>query len=381
MRLDGTIVTDYETLVNPGRSATDSTRIHGITDRHLVNAPPFSEVAGDLAEVLSESVWVAHNASFDSRFLAQEFGALGERIPPWPTLCTMRLSPLRGGPSRPTLADCHSHFGRSAQQQPHRAFGDVQATSDVVACMLSPVADQPFRTLGVCESEEWQGSPPTLKCRFSPSSKRHVREQIKSEATVGAVGLAGPGALEAGLELYRDAIEAALEDRLLDAHELDGLLVLGTKLGVSPEQAISINQSYFEGVASRAIADRRIDAVEKRDMEKVAAILELDQATVNRLLAAAKPAEASSTSLDGLAVCFTGGVNATRGGQPLSRADLQASATGRGMIVKSGVSKKLDLLVTSDPHSMSGKSKKARELGVRIVSLESFIGELGIEVD
>jgi NAD-dependent DNA ligase len=51
------------------------------------------------------------------------------------------------------------------------------------------------------------------------------------------------------------------------------------------------------------------------------------------------------------------------------------------MIVKSGVSKKLDLLVTSDPHSMSGKSKKARELGVRIVSLESFIGELGIEVD
>jgi len=381
MRLDGTVITDYETLVNPGRSATDSTHVHGITDRHLIDAPPFAEVAGDLAEVLSQSVWIAHNASFDLRFLAQEYGSIGDEIPAWPTLCTMRLSPLRGGPSRPTLTDCHRHFGRSDQHQTHRAFGDVQTTADVVASMLSPVAEHPFRTLGICDAAQWTSALPTLKCRVAPTGRRHRREQVKSDATIGAVSLSGPGAREASLELYRGAVEAAMEDRLLEAHELDGLLELGTKLGVSPEQARSINQSYFEGVATRAIADHRIDAVEKRDMEKIAAVLELDQDTVDRLLAKASPANVSSANLEGLAVCFTGGVDATRSGRPLSRADLQASATGRGMILKSGVSKKLDLLVTADPHSMSGKSRKARDLGVRIVSVEAFIGDLGIEVD
>lgn len=381
MRLDGTVVTDYETLVNPGRSATDSTHIHGITDRHLVDAPPFQEVAGDLAQVLSESVWVAHNASFDSRFLAQEYGALGEELPAWPTLCTMRLSPICGGPARPTLSDCHSHFGRSDQQQPHRAFGDVQTTADVVSAMLSPHSHKPFRVLGVCESPEWFGIPPALSTQWPPSGKRHVREQLRREATIGEVALSGAGAMEACLELYRGAVEVALEDRLLEPHEIDGLLLLGTKLGVSPDQVRSINRAYFEGVAARAIADHRIDAIEKRDLEKVAALLELDQGTVDRLMAEVEPAEKTENNLEGLSVCFTGGVSATRGGIPLTRADLQAAAAGRGMVVKSGVSKKLDLLVTADPHSMSGKSKKARDLDVRIVSLESFICDLSIEVD
>jgi DNA polymerase III subunit epsilon len=381
MRLDGTILIDYETLVNPGRSTNESTRIHGISDRHLVDAPNFSDVAGDLAEILNGSVWVAHNASFDSRFLAQEYGRLGAVLPLWPTLCTMRLSPLRGGPSRPSLSDCHLHFGRTAQQSAHRASGDVQTTSDILASMLGPIGDRAFRSLGVCESEEGMGQLPILNCGVAPTGKRHLREELRAEATIGEVGLSGTGAHEACLELYRGAVEAALEDRLLEAHELDGLLVLGTKLGVSPEQAVSINQSYFEGVASRAIADHRIDAIEKRDMEKVARILELDQDTVDLLLAKATPATSPSVNLEGMAVCFTGEVDATRKGRKLSRADLQASAAGRGMIVKSGVSRKLDLLVTADPYSMSGKSRKARELGVKIVSVESFITDLGIEVD
>ena len=381
MRLDGTVVSEYETLVNPGRSATDSTHVHGISDRHLVDAPVFAEVAGDLANVLNDSVLIAHNASFDMRFIAQEFGGLGDEMPPWPALCTMRLSPLRGGPRRPTLADCHGHFGRSGQQQPHRALGDVRTTADVIASMLSPIAERPFRDLGICDTPEWLAGPPRIESRHRPTGRRHTREQMSKDQTIGAVALGGAGAVEAGLDLYRGALEAAVEDRLLEAHELDGLLVLGTKLGVSPEQALSVNQSYFEGVASRAIADRRIDAVEKRDLEKVAALLELDEDTVDRLLRVARPADVSTATLEGLAVCFTGGVDATRGGQPLARADLQASAAGRGMVVKSGVSRNLDLLVTADPHSMSGKSKKARELGVRIVSLESFIGDLGIEVD
>ncbi len=381
MTLDGTVISEFETLVNPGRSASDTTHIHGITDGHLVDAPGFEEIGGDLSDVLQKSVWVAHNASFDLRFLAQEYARVGCEVPAWPSLCTMRLSPVRGGPSRPSLVDCHAHFGRSEARQAHRATGDTATTVDVLLGMLAPIQNQLFRSLGICSDPEWSGSFPDLESNLNRSGKRHVREQVRSESTIGTINHVGPGTPEPCLDLYSGAVENALEDRLLEKHELDGLLVLGTKLGISSEQAISISQSYFEGVASRALADGRIDSVERRDLEKVASILELDAETISRLMDNAKTVEAEAVDLEGKSVCFTGGVEATRGAQPLTRTDLQASASGRGMIVKSGVSKKLDLLVTADPHSMSGKPKKARELGVQIVSIESFIGALGIEVD
>jgi len=52
-----------------------------------------------------------------------------------------------------------------------------------------------------------------------------------------------------------------------------------------------------------------------------------------------------------------------------------------GMIVKNGVVKKLDLLVVADPNSMSGKAKKAREYGIRIIAESEFWRKLGVQVD
>lgn len=380
--LDGTIVAEYETLVNPGRSATDTTHIHGISDRHLVDAPDFAEIAGDLYAFLADSVLVGHNISFDQRFLAQETMTLGQDPDPWPALCTMRLSPLRGGPARATLENCHEHFGCPPSGEAHRASVDVAMTAAVFMAMLSDSGEETFRSLTTCSSEEWLTDklPPALD--FPLNGLRHTREDLRSDSTIGDVALTGEGAREACLELYRGAVATALEDRLLEPHEIDGLMSLGRRLGVSEEQALSISQSYFQGVAARALADGRIDDTERRDMKKLAEVLELNQETIDRLIVAAEPdTTQDAKKLEGLAVCFTGGVSATRNNVPLTRADLQASAEGRGMIVKTGVSKKLDILVTSDPHSMSGKSKKARELGTRIVAVDAFIGMLGIAVD
>jgi DNA polymerase-3 subunit epsilon len=51
------------------------------------------------------------------------------------------------------------------------------------------------------------------------------------------------------------------------------------------------------------------------------------------------------------------------------------------MVVKKNVTKHLDLLVTADPDSMSGKAKKARDYGVRIVAEPVFWQMVGIGVD
>ena len=39
-----------------------------------------------------------------------------------------------------------------------------------------------------------------------------------------------------------------------------------------------------------------------------------------------------------------------------------------GMVPTKSVTKKLDVLVAADPHSMSGKAKKARDYGTRIIA-------------
>lgn len=74
---------------------------------------------------------------------------------------------------------------------------------------------------------------------------------------------------------------------------------------------------------------------------------------------------ASSTKLSGLSFCFTGAMQ-------YKREDLENTVRTYGGKVK-GVSKGLSYLVQADENSTSTKSKKAKELGINIISPESFI--------
>lgn len=65
-------------------------------------------------------------------------------------------------------------------------------------------------------------------------------------------------------------------------------------------------------------------------------------------------------------------------GDQVSRGLVERIATSRGMVVRRGVVKGLDYLVTADPDSLSGKARKAREYDVRILSEPAFWGMLGI---
>ena len=69
------------------------------------------------------------------------------------------------------------------------------------------------------------------------------------------------------------------------------------------------------------------------------------------------------------------------GGVPLSRADQERLAARAGMIVKSGVSGRLDMLVLADPDSTSGKAQKAAALGVRRVAELAFWRAIEVPVD
>jgi len=69
---------------------------------------------------------------------------------------------------------------------------------------------------------------------------------------------------------------------------------------------------------------------------------------------------------NGMSVCFTGKLNT------MSRGEAEKKAIAAGFEVK-GVNKKLTYLVTNDTDSGSSKNKKAKELGIKVISEKEFL--------
>jgi len=76
--------------------------------------------------------------------------------------------------------------------------------------------------------------------------------------------------------------------------------------------------------------------------------------------------EITTGSLTGKSFCFTGAME-------YKRKDLQDMVTAQGGTNLDSVTKNLTYLVTADPNSTSGKAKKARDLGITLISPEQFL--------
>lgn len=380
--LDGNVLAEFETLINPDRTAAETTSINGIADRDLRDAPRFADISGDLESILSGSVILAHNASFDLRFLASEFERLDATFPSWPSLCTMRMSSAAGGPSRPTLTACCEYFEVEIPFGLHQAMVDVSVTAQVAYRILSPQRDERFDMIYGTQGPEWECPLPRFAASDKPPGRTFLRDQVKPELTVNPRMATGVDGTDHGLARYRSRLERAMEDRLIEEHELDDLLDILGEEGLSPSQAHEVHAGYFQSCVSQALADGRIDESERRDLERVAELLSIEETLVPELIATAPPPSAvEAGALAGTTVCFTGAVDATIQGRPITREDLSEAAEDRGMILKSGVSKKLNLLVTADPHSLSGKARKARDLGTRIITVDSFLTLIDFATD
>lgn len=79
--------------------------------------------------------------------------------------------------------------------------------------------------------------------------------------------------------------------------------------------------------------------------------------------------EKKSLNLQGKIFCLTGKSD-------ISRNDLTQMISSHGGMVK-GISKKVDYLVTNDPNGTTGKTKKAHQYGIQIISYEDLISIIG----
>jgi DNA polymerase-3 subunit epsilon len=68
---------EYHQYIQPERNVGDSVRIHGITDKALVDKPKFKDIVGEFMHYIKGATLVIHNAPFDLGFLNNELKLLG----------------------------------------------------------------------------------------------------------------------------------------------------------------------------------------------------------------------------------------------------------------------------------------------------------------
>ena len=138
-KFDGKSSLEFISLINPEKDIQPFVvNLTGINNKMLRNAPKFHEVAKRILEITEETIFVAHNTSFDYRILKTEYDRLGYNFKR-NTLCTLELS-------KKLIPDMDSYsLGKLTRQlgipitQRHRASGDALATVKLFKLLLDVI--------------------------------------------------------------------------------------------------------------------------------------------------------------------------------------------------------------------------------------------------
>lgn len=130
------ITGSFHTLIKPDMDIPYFiTRLTGISNEMVQNAPKFFEVARQIVEYTAGRTFVAHNVHFDYRFLREEYKRLGYEFFR-KTLCTVQLSrKLLPGHASYSLGNICSDLNIEINGR-HRADGDALATVKLFEILL-----------------------------------------------------------------------------------------------------------------------------------------------------------------------------------------------------------------------------------------------------
>ena len=128
---DGRIVETAGWLIRPpfphDRFFEINTRIHGIREHDVVDAPTWAQQLPDLFGFIGDDVAIAHNAGFDMSVIRRACEATGTAYPDLTYACTVQMS-------RRTY-DIPSHrLPAAAAAAGYAGFVHHEAVADAVAC-------------------------------------------------------------------------------------------------------------------------------------------------------------------------------------------------------------------------------------------------------
>jgi DNA polymerase-3 subunit epsilon len=292
LREDGSVEREFSTLVNadcdPG-----PVHIHNLTRERLADAPRFTDIAGDLADILDGGVLVAHNASFDYGFLDAEFRRAGRSIPAGQRLCTLALSRrLELDVPNFQLSTLAQHW-QVQQLQAHDAYDDARVLSEVFV-----------RSATMAES--LQLPLPVVNCRSRksvyPDSVQRVPCQWKNPGRLTEAGLVQ--GMKVVISGSTDTPRLTLAGRLTEA----GLDVLNsasrqTSVVVCNDVAVQtakVRKAMAEGIP--VITEQQLEALLERVVAgepKVATVIDVVPQQETPVTTATPTAEPQSWALQG----------------------------------------------------------------------------------
>lgn len=134
VKIENNIIVDkFHTLINPQTHIPSFiTRLTGIDDYLVKDAPKIYEVLPKLKDFLEEHTIVAHNAPFDKGFLEHNFKYHLNHNLENKTICTLRLAnrvPIEFENRK--LGTLCNYFNIKNERE-HRAMGDTMATVELL---------------------------------------------------------------------------------------------------------------------------------------------------------------------------------------------------------------------------------------------------------
>ncbi|GGA61481.1 ATP-dependent DNA helicase DinG [Ornithinibacillus halotolerans] len=142
------IVDEFSTMLYPEKPIPPFiTKLTGITDDDVKDAPSFSEMADTIVDILKDSYLIAHNVPFDMGFLNAELSAIGKERLYNPVIDTVELTriffPQAPGFKLGILAE-YLHI---EHENPHRALSDAYVTAKLFLKLKAKVSSLPYETL------------------------------------------------------------------------------------------------------------------------------------------------------------------------------------------------------------------------------------------
>ncbi len=372
---DGTISSRWETLINPERDLGPQ-RIHGIHAADVLDAPTFSDVAAEFAELLQGRVFAAHNAAFDLRFLQAEF----ERAGYWldggtPHVCTMTLGSRFGLGGSCSLSHACTTYGIEIGHA-HSAGADSFAAARLLAAFHAESNTRPEWL------DYWQQIAESARTYSYPAGRRTgVAVKVRSDASAAPVSFlerismdAERPRVEGAGAQYVALLDRCLIDGLISVSEGAQLAEVATELGLTRDAVNEIHRDYFVELERRAWADGLLTEDERATLRTVGVLLELDDAAVAAAVDDVAPAAGESQPTSRFELS-PGDLVVLTGEMLRERSAWEADLREIGVVPHPSVTKKVKLVVAADPDSLSGKAKKARDYGIPIVG-ERWLEEL-----
>ncbi|MBX9758654.1 MAG: CBS domain-containing protein [Beijerinckiaceae bacterium] len=138
----------FAVRINPREPIPASaTRIHGIDDATVANAPAFADAWPGIKAFAGERLWIGHTLGFDLAILARECARAGLAFAPPPALDTRLLAQI-ANPNLPgyTLETLASWLGVTPGER-HSALGDAITTARIFQALAVKLREGGIRTL------------------------------------------------------------------------------------------------------------------------------------------------------------------------------------------------------------------------------------------